>query len=259
MNLQLRNIAIILLLAGISGVGSVSAETFDHSHEIYTTILKQHVVNGRVDYLGLKSERNGLDTYLGNSSRVSMKMFQSWTRDEQLAFLINVYNAETLKLIIDHYPVESIKDIGTLFTKPWDLKVVRLFGKKITLNNIEHDMIRKNYREPRIHVALVCAAKGCPILLDTAYIPGRLDEQMSEQTKFFLADKKKNHFDAKSKTLYVSPIFKWYKEDFQDGKGIVPFVRQHANESLAQQLTVKGIRIRYTEYDWSLNDMARKK
>lgn len=239
----------------VLSAGTTHATPLDHQHAEYTEILSAYVVKGRVNYAALKENREALDAYLLNTSRVSIQEFQGWTQSQQLAFLINVYNAETLQLIIDHYPVDSIKDIGGFFTKPWDLKEAHLFEKSVTLNNIEHDMIRKNYKEPRIHMALVCAAKGCPHLRDTAYTDQELDAQLNEQTHIFLSDSTKNYFKSTNNTLYVSSIFKWYREDFQrEGNTLIQFVRAHAGAPLQQQLNSPTIRINFTAYDWSLND-----
>ena len=140
--------------------------TFDQSHSRFDRVLKKFVKDGLVDYAGLKANPGELRRYLDELSTPSEMDFGRWMEKEQLAFLINLYNATTLRLIVDHYPVKSIKDIGNLWKGPWDQPVVRLFGRKVTLNTIEHDILRKNYEEPRIHFALVCAARGCPPLRD---------------------------------------------------------------------------------------------
>jgi hypothetical protein len=251
---------LILFLCTLWAMPLVSAEPFDHAHTQLTQVLKPYVSEGRVDYDSLKTHRAALDEYLITMSKVSPNEFSGWNKDEQLAYLINLYNAKTLQLIIDHYPVKSIKDIGGLLTKPWDLKSVEVFGKKVTLNTIEHEMIRKTFQEPRIHVALVCAAKGCPQLRSSAYTSTKLEAELEEQTQFFLSDMQKNYFDSSSNTLHISPIFKWYKKDFQKNNAtVVQFIRDHAGNELSEQLTKSNTRIVYTEYDWSLNDQSKKR
>lgn len=231
------------------------ADAFDHSHEQFTFVLEEFVEDGLVDYSGLKANPEGLDAYLGSLASVPLKIFQSWTKDQQLAFLINLYNAQTLRLILDHYPIKSIKDIGGLMTKPWDLKIADLFGKVVSLNTIEHGMIRKNYDEPSIHFAVVCAARGCPELRAEAYQADKLNEQLEEQAQAFLANRTNNRIDLDSKVLYLSPIFKWYKEDFQEGtRGVSYFISRYFQGDVARRLRMEKFKIRYTDYDWSLNN-----
>lgn len=233
------------------------AEAFDNSHSDYTALLQRYVSAGAVDYAELLTHRSELDGYIQGLSSVSLRQFQHWDTTTQLAFLINLYNAATIQLILDHYPVDSIKDIGTLLTKPWDLKVVRLFGKTISLDAVEHGMIRKNYDDPRIHFALVCAARGCPPLRTEAYISEDLDRQLDEQVRAFLSDPKKNRVDLKGHKLFLSPIFKWYKQDFRGrSKGPEHFLSQFLTGETADVLRRERFSVRYTEYDWSLNDSA---
>ena len=136
----------------------VQAQEIDAEHSMLNRLLNTYVQKGRVDYAGLKNNRQDLDRYLAELSRVKETAFKRWTKNERLAFLINLYNADTLQLIIDHYPVKRIKDIGGFIKGPWKQPVVKLFGKTITLNTLEHDIIRKRFNEPRVHAALVCAA-----------------------------------------------------------------------------------------------------
>jgi len=195
------------------------AADFDQSHAPFDSVLKSYVKDARVNYSALKAHPQELDRFLDQVAAVSETGFKRWTEKQQIAFLINAYNAYTLRLILDHYPVKSIKDIGTLFKGPWDQPVVHLFGRTLTLNTVEHKMLRKDYSEPRIHFALVCAAKGCPPLRGEAYVADRLDEQLDDQARQFLADSQKNRVDASRRTVYISPIFKWYGEDFEKKSG----------------------------------------
>jgi hypothetical protein len=175
-----------------------------------------------------------------------------------MAFLINAYNAYTLQLIIDHHPVKSIKDIGSFFKGPWDQPVVRLFGRTLTLNNLEHDIIRVDYQEPRIHFALVCAARGCPPLRNEAYLADRLEEQLDDQVRRFLATPDKNRVDASRRTVYLSPIFKWYGADFEKQHGsVLAALQPYWPKASASVLAQGGFKIRYTDYDWSLNQSHR--
>ena len=175
-----RPAAIMLFASLLLTAAGAGAAEFGHTHAAYDALLKQFVADGRVDYQGLESDSSALDHYLDSIAAISEATFNAWTKPAQLAFLINLYNAATLKLIVDHYPIKSIKNIGSFFKGPWDQPVVRLFGQTITLDNLEHDIIRKDYSEPRIHLALVCAAKGCPPLISEAYVAGRLDDQLDD-------------------------------------------------------------------------------
>jgi hypothetical protein len=181
---------------------------------------------------------------LQEAGEVEESEFKSWSKDRQLAFLINLYNASTLQLIIDHYPVSSIKKIGNLFRGPWDQPVVIFQRKKITLNELEHGIIRKQYNEPRIHMALVCAAKGCPILRSEAFTADRLDEQLADQSRRYLATSAGLVIDRQKGTASISSIFKWYGEDFPS---VPAFIEKYSDED------IDGLKIRYLNYDWSLN------
>jgi hypothetical protein len=230
-----------------------AAGGFDQSHAALDSILKARVAQGLVDYKGLKAERAPLDEYLAEAGEVPMADFQQWTREEQLAFLINAYNGATLQLIIDGYPLDSIKSLGSLVKSPWSKDTVLLFGKKISLDTLEHKIIRKNYKEPRIHFALVCAAMGCPPLRGEAYTGARLEEQLDAQTKEFLTTPEKNRVDSEKKTLWLSPIFKWYGEDFETtSKSLAAFVAPYVGA--AEGTNLEDYSIEYTDYDWSLNE-----
>jgi len=238
----------------LTTVNAEPSPAFDSSYSLYGTVLSRYVKNGLVDYTGLKSEPGGLGLFLESAERVSKRDFKDWSREERLAFLINVYNARTLRLVIDNYPVKSIKDIGSGGKDPWDEPVVKLFGETISLNELENGLIRKGFEEPRIHFALVCAAVGCPPLLDKPYVGDRLDAQLEAQTKKFLSDTWKNSFDERSMTLRLSPIFEWYAADFEAEAGSVPgfLIKYYTG------LPTDGFIIVYTEYDWSLNDISDK-
>src|SRR5260370_15764935 len=185
-----------------------AAAEFDQSHALFDAVLKQHVKNARVDYAGLKAHPQELNRYLGQIAGVTEGEFTIWNEKRQIAFLLNAYNTYTLRLIIDQYPVKSIKDIGSMFTGPWDQPIVKLFGETTTLNAVEHKILRKDYSEPRIHFALVCAAKGCPPLRSQAYVADRLNEQLDDQAKQFLATPSKNRVEADERAGCLLSIFK---------------------------------------------------
>lgn len=235
---------------------ALRAADFDHEHAQLDHVLKRRVdARARVDYRALKRDRKDLDAWLKAAAAVSRPDFDSWTKPQQLAFLVNLYNAGTLRLIVDNHPVASIKKIGNLFKGPWDQKVVRLFGETVTLGHIEHDLLRGNYSEPAIHFAIVCAAKGCPPLRAEAYTADKLSAQLDDQGRVFLGQRDKNRIDLANRTLHLSPIFKWFDEDFKRKSGTVQkFVTGYFPEGYHNRLNAGKFKIRYTDYDWSLNE-----
>jgi len=219
-------------------------------HAGYDQLLKHHVVDGLVSYDKLRANPAELNAYLDQLGSVSRKDYDSWNEQDQLAFLLNLYNAATLKLIVEENPRKSIKDIGNFIRGPWHQRFVELWGETRTLNELEHQIIRVDFlKVPETHFALVCAAIGCPPLRSEAYLGETLDDQLQDQKDIFLKDREKNRFDAKKKTLYLSPIFKWYKEDFEKDSGSL-------QKYLAKAWPEVGSdwKIRYTHYDWGLND-----
>ena len=164
------------------------AAAVDHSHQLFGQVLDQFVRGGLVDYAKLKADPKDLTRYLDELASVPKSEFEKWEQPEQLAFLINLYNAQTLKLVIEHYPVKSIKKIGNILKGPWDQRVVRLWGETVTLNTLEHEILRKDYDEPRIHFALVCAAHGCPPLRKEPYVAERLNSQLEDQGRAFFSN-----------------------------------------------------------------------
>lgn len=233
--------AFLLLAFG----AAASAREFDHTHAAFDALLKAQVSDGQVDYRALKAAPAALNAYLDTLAAVREREFKTWREAQRIAFLANLYNAATLKLIVDHYPVESIKDIGSIFSGPWDQKVVRLFGKTVTLNNLEHDILRKDYHEPRLHMALVCAAKGCPPLRSEAYVAERLNGQLDDQSRVYLTSPTGMRLDRAKSEVQLSAIFKWYGVDFTS---VPAFVSKHSGQN------VNGLKIRYVNYDWSLNE-----
>lgn len=263
-----RLVAILLSAILLSWAGAVYAAEFDQTYAGYEALLKRYVADGRVDYKGLKTDTTALDLYLDSAAGVEEAHFNQWAEPERLAFLINLYNAATLKLIVDHYPVKSIKDIGSIFKGPWAQPVVRLFGSAITLDNLEHGIVRKQYSEPRIHLALVCAAKGCPTLRSEAYTAEKLDAQLDDQSRRFLASPAGLRIDRGSKVVSFSSIFKWYGEDFVAGfsppsgfsgldkteRAVANFCSGFISASDGDHLKAGGYSVKYLDYDWSLNE-----
>ncbi len=231
----------------------------DHQHSAWTALLKRWVHDGRVDYAALKQEgRADLLAYVNKLSATCAADYIKWSREQRLAFWINAYNAFTVLLIIDHYPIKSIRKIGFLPGAAFRDRFIPmpgLKGENISLNDIENGTLRADFREPRIHFALVCASMGCPVLSNEAYRAPDLNRQLDEQTRLFLSDKSKNRFDPAASTLYLSPIFEWFQKDFEVVAGTVPaYVARYLSNPIIEK---PGVRIAYTTYDWSLNDWKK--
>jgi hypothetical protein len=264
MNIKSRRLLLTFMLFFINPL--LSAE-FDHG--LWNELLNKHVykVGGGfssvVDYQAIQNEHDKLKLYLNQMANIERHEFNRWTKHQQLAFLINAYNAWTIELILDEWPnIRSIKELGGFFNSPWSKKYITLFKNTYSLDDIEHQMIRKSglYNEPRVHFALNCASLGCPALRNEAYQGDRLDYQLEEQTIRFLSDRNRNRVE--NNIFLLSPIFKWYQEDFEKGwKGfnrLEDFLLKYA-EALSidngMKLTLKdgSAKIEFTAYDWSLN------
>jgi len=213
-----------------------------HDYILYKDFLKKYVSsNGRVNYAEIKKNETELNdlVMLFKSNFID----KSWTKNEQLSYWINTYNLFTIQLIIQNYPTTSITKISS---KPWDIHFINLNGNKYSLNQIENEIIRKQFNEPRIHFALNCASKSCPILLNKPFTPQNLNSLLTEQTKRFLNDSSKNSFDSNS--IQISSIFDWYKIDFDSQGGVINFINKYTTRNLESQ------KISFMEYSWELND-----
>ncbi len=240
------------------GFGS---EEFDHSHGIWNKVLCQFVVTkgaaSQVHYAKLKSNPGELNHYLATLSKVDKKSFDSWSKNQQMAFLINAYNAFTVKLIIDNYPVTSIKKIGGWFGSPWKKKFFKLLDEDSFLDRIEHEQLRPIYKDPRVHFAVNCASIGCPRLRPEAYRADQLDQQLDDQAKLFLLDTERNYVDLKGQTLHLSKIFDWFKEDFKPSP--LDYVAPILGGVSAQADQLRRYKVKFLDYDWNLNDSVQSK
>ena len=209
--------AVALLLSGCSALDPQQANTQPVSHEVFDGLLKKHVdAMGLVSYTGFQKDRELLDQYL-KLLTTNPPNDQYWTEPEKMAYWINLYNAFTIDLILGYYPVESIKDIGAkvqvpFVNTPWDIKFIEIAGEKYDLNNIEHNILRKIFEEPRIHFAINCASMSCPRLRREAYSGDKLDQQLQEQAIEFMNDPGRNQITAEK--AEVSKIFQWFGGDF---------------------------------------------
>jgi len=226
---------------------ALSAQGVDHS--LYAGLLKKYVKNSVVNYQGFKNNEAKLEQYLKVLEGIDTKEL---SRDEQFAFYINAYNAWTIKLILTGYPgVKSIKDLGSFFSSPWKKKICRIDGEVISLDRIEHEILRPRFKDPRVHFTINCAARSCPPLRSAPYQEDVLNQQLDEMTSAFINDPSRNRLEGN--TLYVGKIFDWFEEDFNGD--ILGFFLKYAKGSLKEQLEVnkEKIKVKYLDYDWSLN------
>ncbi len=208
------------------------------THTTWDKLLSSNVKSGKVNYKGFKNDPR-FESYLRLLAENHPE--SSWSKNEQLAYWINTYNAFTVKLIVENYPLKSIMDLHG--GKPWDVKWINLGKKTYSLNQIEHEIIRPQFKEPRIHFAVNCAATSCPPLASKAFTASNLNSLLDQQTRSFINDKQFNSIS--SGKVELSKIFEWYAEDFGD---LLDYVNKYAEKKVS-----KSAKIEYKEYVWALN------
>jgi hypothetical protein len=250
------------LLFASSMVLSQAYADYDHTHADIDKVLKTHVSlkkNGSTTFAYAKLKRKPVEfiRYLKNASKVTEKQFNSWTREEQIAFLINVYNGFTIQLVMDNYPTSSIKKIKGLSPSPWKVNFIRLLGKSMNLDNIETDWLRKKYNDPRIHFATNSSTVSSPHLRNEAYVASRLNEQLDDQVKTFVRNSSHNKINQADKKLELSKLFSWYKEDFTNADmSVQKFVSQYISDEKTIQAALQKNEydVDYLDYNWDLNN-----
>ncbi len=254
----LFSIGIVISIALLSGCAMhVRGDGQPIDHKEWTALVSKHVdAQGLVDYKGFTADKDKLQVYLDKLSNNAPA--KSWTKEDKIAYWLNAYNAFTVKLIVDNYPVNSIKDLAPkkaiiFINTVWDKKFFKINGRRMSLNNIEHRIIRKNFTEPRIHFALNCASMSCPKLRKEAYEGKNLDAQLTDQAKDFLADKNRNQVDANNPK--VSAIFDFYGMDMTKWTGmtLIDYINQYAPVKINA-----NAKLQYLNYDWSLNEQGKK-
>ncbi|MBK9731365.1 MAG: DUF547 domain-containing protein [Chitinophagaceae bacterium] len=227
-----------------STVGYSPIDSNAAGYEWWDQWLKKNVsATGEVNYKNMKPELGTLRSFTAGLGKSEPAV--TATKNEQLAYWINLYNAATIQLVLEHYPLKSIRDIAN--GKPWDDAFISVGEKKYALNNIENDVLRKKFTDPRIHFAINCASKSCPKLLNGAYLPDKLDVQLNSMTKLFINDASKNKITATQ--IDISEIFNWYQKDFIQKGSVINFL----NEWSATRISATAS-IHYLNYDWSLNE-----
>jgi len=261
---------VIFFVLAMSWQVAASAQSFDPSHTAFTDVLNDHVevyddgLKSAVNYRDLAKNRQPLDNYLASLSAVEPVQYESWTQEQQLAFLINAYNGFTLQLIIDNIDkfesgeADSIRNLGGLFSSPWEKSFFTLLSEKRTLDWVEHEKIRVDFDEPRIHAALVCAAVSCPKLRAEAFTGKNLEAQLENQMVTFLSDRDKNGIDDKG--IYLSKIFDWYREDFD---GLRNYLRTYSGalsdgSGNGDNMNFQSLNIRFVDYNWKLNNLENR-
>jgi hypothetical protein len=243
-----------------------------HQHRELTNVLKKYLTSDnfvrywqlkcdlRYDGEVFKNQQHDFVRYINFIKETTKKEFDSWNKKQQTAYLINAYNVLTIEWIIKNYPVESIKDTGSIFSSAWSKKIFSILGGSIkTLDTIEHDVLRKKYKDFRLHAVLNCASYSCPILRSEAYVATKLDKQLDEQMRLWLKDSRRNKIDYKENKVFLSKVFSWFDEDFKlvglsERKSLLKIIKNYGFP-----LVNDKTKITYLSYDWSLNDATNKK
>lgn len=221
-------------------------------HEVWNKLLHAHVSpEGKVNYKGFIKDSVLLNQYLDTLSRHPPDK-NSWSKEEQLAYWINAYNAFTVKLIVSHYPVKSIQDLHPKPYVPmvltvWHIKFFKIGGIDFNLDQIEHSILRKEFDEPRIHFAIVCASFSCPPLRPEAFIATKINRQLDDQARIFINNPAPNSLSENN--VEISQIFNWFNGDFTKKGSLINFLNQYSTVKIKSSAKVK-----YKEYDWSLNE-----
>ena len=250
------------------------------NYDGYDQLLKTYVNDeGMVDYKGLKANRKALDAFNQSLAKLRRTEYDSWSESEQIAFWVNAYNSITLQRILDHYPIKKGSLINRLrypknsirqIPGVWKKLTHVVMGKDITLDSIEHEILRVKYKEPRIHAAIVCAAQSCPPLRNEAYRPETLDAQLADNSRDFLSHSDKFRIDREKKRVSISPIFDWFGKDFVglyntdntiSGHGktegaFLAFISQHVSDNDHKFLIGEEYKVNFQDYDWSLNEQT---
>ena len=270
----------VLCLVALSLAATAATGAGEVDHSPYDAFLKAYTRGGLVNYSAIKKDKSGLEAYLRTLSDSSAVHYKTWSRDARMAFWINAYNAVTIYAIVTNYPIEgggfvskkrfpqnSIRQIKDV----WDTEYVELAGRPITLNEIEHDILRKEFADPRIHFALVCASGGCPLLSDDAYVAQSLDDMLEQDAIRFVNDGDKVRVNITRGRLYASEIFDWYAEDFtlegeetpewlkgykKKTRGFVSFIAPRVDGQTRSAIEARSLKVTYLDYDWSLNELV---
>lgn len=223
-------------------------------HEIWDDLLKKHVSDkGNVNYKGFIEDKETFNQYLDLLSN-NHPNDEHWSKKEKLAYWINAYNAFTVKIVADNYPIKSIKKIGgriPFVNSVWDKKFIKIEGQSYDLNDLEHNILRTDYfNEPRIHFAINCASVSCPNLRNEAYVPEKVNDQLEHAAFLFINDPSKNKISPEH--VEISKIFSWFQGDFTKSlgpAGVLAFISKYSESEINRTATVS-----HMDYDWNLNE-----
>ncbi len=241
-----------LFIQCFSSAPKVSSNSQPITHEIFDGLLKKHVTKeGLANYKGLQADRETLDRYL-NLVAANHPNDANWSKNAQKAYWMNVYNAYTIALILDNYPVASIKDISSgpnipFVNTPWDIQFIEIEKQKYDLNNVEHNILRKYFDDPRIHFGINCASISCPNLAPFAFTEAKVNEQLDQLATTFINDPQKNKITTDK--AEISKIFSWFKGDFVKKESLISFLNRYAATKINEDATIEHL-----DYDWGLND-----
>jgi hypothetical protein len=273
---------IFITLLFFSALTQTESTEKSFSYEEYYVVLSNYVdEESRVNYKKLKENETELMSFIHALASLEPNVYRGWYREEKIAFWINAYNALTLNAIVMNYPIKSSFFKSLRFPKNsirqipgvWNTMTFTVMGEEVTLDFIEHQVLRKEFQEPRIHMALVCAAKGCPPLRMEPYKGEVLSEQLNNQAQRFLSDKRNFFIDKKKGVVYLSSIFKWFGEDFfmhhtkdektegneLEEKAVLNFISRYLSEEDRKYLKEDSLKVKYLNYDWALNEQEENK
>lgn len=263
----MKHLLFALLAALAFALQPLRAQGFDHGHKLWNEVVAAHVKGDRFDYAALGKERSKLDAYLKQLAAVTPKELESWSREQRYAFWINAYNANCIALVLSEYPLDSIKDIGNWFSPVWDKRVIAMTaldpqgkGRKLSLTDIEHVILRPQFKDARVHAAINCASLSCPPLRNEAFVAERLDAQLDDSTRKWLGDPTRNRFEPAKGRVQLSAIFDWFKEDFEPAGGVRTFVAKFGPAEHGEWLRGSAkLEIGFLDYSWKLNDVVKAK
>jgi hypothetical protein len=266
-----RHFITLIAAAAVAPLAAHAQAGFDHSYAAWDALLRKHVrwlpdgKQSRANYKGFAADRAALKAVLDTMSAVPKATFDGWSKPQQMAFLINAYNAFTVEIILTKYPdIKSIKELGLFNRGPWKNEFFTLLGSKRHLDWIEHEQLRPIYKEPRIHAAVNCASIGCPALRDEAFTAAKLEPQLEDGMRRWMGDRTRNR--VRNGQVEASAIFKWFKEDFNSGyrgykqlEDVFAAYAEQLSDKPEEQaaLRAKTLPVSYLDYDWSLNDVGR--
>jgi hypothetical protein len=278
-NIFRATVVILLSFQSISFAQPNTDQLFDYAD--YAAVLKTFVdENAMVNYSRLKGQPQQLKAYVSAIGKLERSHYEQWGKKDQIAFWLNAYNGLTLKVIIDNYPIKSSFFKSRIYPKNsirqisgvWDKITFKVMGRNLTLEHIEHKILRPTFNEPGIHMAMVCAAMGCPPLRNEPYTGDKLDEQLDDQARRFLGHSAKFKIDRRKDRLYLSPIFKWFAADFvkrhaptrnigghnKEASSVLSYIAPYLSEANKKYVLAGKYKIKYLDYDWSLNEQRTR-